>query len=65
MGDYLIIMGDYSLFRYGYWVLPSCDHLKAKPNLGDIGEEGKDDGEVEVVSRGAHVNLVWRAWTRG
>ena len=38
-------------------------HLEAKPYLCDIWEEGEDDGEVEVVCRGAHVNLVWRART--
>ena len=36
------------------------NHLEAKPYLSDIWEEGEDDGEVKMVCRGAHVNLIWR-----
>ena len=43
-------------------LIPFCFiNLKAKSYLGDVGEERKDDGEVEVVGRGDHVDLVWRA----
>ena len=42
-------------------MLFSFINLKAKSYLGDVGEERKDDGEVEVVGRGDHVDLVWRA----
>ena len=43
--------------------MPKKRHLEAKPYLCDVWEEGEDDGEIEVVCRGAHVNLVWRAGT--
>ena len=49
-------------FQIWLKVESSCVHLEAELYFCDIGKEGQDDGEVEVVGWGAHVDLVWGAW---
>ena len=43
----------------------SSDDLEAEAYLCDVGKERQDDGEVDVVGRGHHVDLVRSHWAGG